>query len=139
MDSETARVEHLKLIQAIVARLGRNSFAIKSTAVAASAALVAFIASVGSPFAALGGLAILFLWILDARFLQQERSFRRLYNSVRKGPPREPGSDDYFAMKESLPDGRCDSILKVTVSQSLSLFYVPLVVLVGGSSGFAWW
>ena len=61
MDAEEARVEHLKLIQAVVNRLGRNSFAIKSAAAAASAVLVAFTASANSPLAAVGGFAILSL------------------------------------------------------------------------------
>lgn len=33
MDPEAARIEHLKLIQEIIARMGRNSFAIKAGAV----------------------------------------------------------------------------------------------------------
>ena len=103
MNAEAARIEHLKLIQAVVARLGRNSFAIKSTAAAVSAALVAFTASVGSPFAALGGFAVLSLWLLDARFLRQERAFRRLFDSIRTGLPKEHGAD-----KRKNGNGLCD-------------------------------
>ena len=40
MDPQTARIEHLKLIQAVISRLARNSFAIKSLAVAASAGII---------------------------------------------------------------------------------------------------
>ena len=57
MDPQTARIEHLKLIQAVIARLARNSFAIKSLAVAASAALIAFTASTETPLASVGGAA----------------------------------------------------------------------------------
>ena len=88
MDTETARVEHLKLVQGIVNRIGRNSFAIKSAAATAVAVLVAFTASTDSPVAALAGLAVLPLWLLDARFLKQERDFRRVYDNIRRGPPR---------------------------------------------------
>ena len=137
MNAEAARIEHMKLIQAVVARLGRNSFAIKSTAAAVSAALVAFTASVGSPFAALGGFAVLSLWLLDARFLRQERAFRRLFNSIRTGPPKEPGADNYFTMDVSTSAGRSDSFLSVAVSLSLSLYYIPLLILVGVSAGVA--
>ena len=137
MDAEEARVEHLKLIQAVVNRLGRNSFAIKSAAAAASAVLVAFTASANSPLAAVGGFAILSLWLLDARFLRQERGFRRLYDSVRKGAPAEPSSDDYFTM-ELAPDARqSDGLLGVAVNLSLSLFYVPLLMLIGVSAWIA--
>ena len=137
MNAEAARIEHLKLIQAIVARLGRNSFVIKSTAAAASAALVAFTASVGSPFAALGGFTVVSLWLLDARFLRQERAFRRLFDSIRTGPPKEPGADDYFTMDVSTSAVRLDSLLSVAASLSLSLFYIPLLILVGISAGIA--
>lgn len=137
MDTEAARVEHLRLIQAVVDRLGRNSFAIKSTAAAASAALVAFTASVGSPLVALGGFAVLSLWLLDARFLRQERDFRRLYDSVRRGAPAGPGSSNYFTM-ELAPDVRQpDGLLGVASNLSLSLFYVPLLLLIGVSAWIA--
>ena len=137
MDPEAARIEHLKLIQAVVARLGRNSFAIKSTAAAVSAALVAFTASIGSPLAALGGFAILSLWLLDASFLRQERGFRRLYDSLRTGAPAKFGADDYFTMNVSTAAGRSDNLLRVAVSLSLCLFYVPMLMLVGVSAGIA--
>ncbi len=137
MNSEAARIEHLKLIQAVVARLGKNSFAIKSTAAAVSAALVAFTASVGSPLASLGGFAILSLWLLDAYFLWKERGFRRLYDSIRKGSPTESGSSDYFRMDVPVAVDRADGLLSVAVSLSLSLFYIPLLILVGVSAGIA--
>ena len=78
MSPEMARIEHLKLIQAIINRLGRNSFAIKS---AAAAALVALTASTSAPVAALARIAILPVWMLHAHFLAEERGFRRLYDS----------------------------------------------------------
>ena len=137
MDIEAARIEHLKLIQAIVARMGRNSFAIESAAAAIAAALVAFTASIGSPFAALGGFAVLSMWLLDARFLRQERAFRRLFDSIRTGLPKESGTDNYFTMDVSTSAGRSDSFLSVVVSLSLSLFYIPLLILVGVSAGAA--
>ena len=137
MDPEAARIEHLKLIQAVVARLGSNSFAIKSTAAAVSAALVAFTASIGSPLAALGGFAILSLWLLDASFLRQERGFRRLYDFVRTGESAKSGADDYFTMNVSTTAGRSDNLLRVAVSLSLCLFYVPMLMLVGVSAGIA--
>ena len=131
MNLETARVEHLKLIQAVVDRQGRNSFAVKSASAAAAAVLAAFVASTGSLVAALAGLAVLPLWVLDARFLAQERGFRRLYDSVRIGPPAEPGSDDYFDM--TVPPAGA-GIAKAAASPSVSLFHVSLLALVGASS-----
>ena len=134
MDAEAARVEHLKLIQAVVDRLGRSSFAVKSTAAAAAAALSAFTASAGSPPAALAGLAVPLLWLLDARFLEQERGFRRLYDSVRRGAPPPCGSDDYFTMDAPPARRRSDRLVGVAVSPSLCLFYTPLLALIVASA-----
>ena len=77
------------------------------------------------------------LWLLDARFLRQERVFRRLFDSIRTGPPKEPGADNYFTMDVSTSEGRSDSFLRVVVSLSLSLFYIPLLILVGVAAGIA--
>ena len=134
MSPETARIKHLKLIQAVINRLGRNSFAIKSAAAAASAVLVALTASTNSRVVALAGIAILLLWMLDARFLAEERCFRRLYDSVREGPAPEFGSDGYFNMEVFSKAQGSDDLIWVAVSPSLYLFYVPLLVLIGASS-----
>ena len=134
MDTETARVEHLKLVQGIVNRIGRNSFAIKSAAAAAVAVLVAFTASTDSPVAALAGLAVLPLWLLYARFLKQERDFRRVYDNIRRGPPSEFGADHYFAMDVSTEVERGESMWRVATSLSLSLFYAPLLMLIAVSA-----
>ena len=134
MDPETARIEHLKLVQGIVNRIGRNSFAIKSAAATAVAVLVAFTASTDSPVAALAGLAVLPLWLLDARFLKQERNFRRLYDTIRRGPPSECGADDYFTMDVGIEVERVESMWRVAAGLSLSLFYAPLLLLIAVSA-----
>ena len=131
MDPETARIEHLKLIQAVITRLARNSFAIKSTTAAASAALIAFLATTGSPLASIGGAAILPLWLLDASYLRQERRFRRLYDHIRSGCPPAFGNSQYFTMDASIAKGRPDNVFKVAASSSISWLYLPLLILVG--------
>ena len=134
MDPETARIEHLKLIQGIITRLARSSFAIKSTAAAASAALIAFVASTDAPLASLGGVAVLSLWILDAHFLRQERRFRRVYDFVRNGEPAGFGTGHYFTMDVPVAPDRSDGLLGVAASASLSLTYAPLLALIGLSA-----
>ena len=134
MSPEIARIEHLKLIQAVVDRLGRNSFAIKSAAAAVAAGLVALTTSTSTPVVALAGIAILPLWILDARFLVEERGFRRLYDSLREGAPPKFGSDGYFSMEVVSTAKGSDGPIRVAASPSLHLFYVPLLALIGVSS-----
>lgn len=127
MNSETAFVDHLKLIQEVVDRQGRNSFAIKSS----SAVLAVFVASSNSPAAALAGLAVVPLWALDAGFLTQERGFRRFYDSVRQGPPADPGSFGYF--DTTVPPGAAGTG-KTAATLSVSLFHVSLLALIGAAS-----
>lgn len=133
MNSEAARVEHLKLIQGVVNRLSRNSFAVKSVATAATAALVAFTTGTESPVAALAGITILPIWALDALFLDRERGFRRLYDSVRRCAPVEHGQIAYFTM-EVPPAGHRHCLLKAAASASLALFYASLLAMVGISA-----
>ena len=139
MDQETARIEHLKLIQAVITRLARNSFAIKSTTAAASAALIAFLATTGTPLASIGGAAILPLWLLDASYLAQERRFRRLYDHIRSGCPPAFGTSQYFTMDASIAKELPDNIFKVAASRSISWLYLPLLILIGLSGIITAW
>ena len=106
----------------------------KSLAVAASAALIAFTSATGTPSASVGGAAILPLWWLDASYLRRERLFRGLYDYIREGPPAEFGACHYFSMDVSVAEQRKEGMLKVVVSRSILLVYLPLLVLIGLSS-----
>ena len=130
MYSETARVEHLKLIQAGITRLAGNSFAVKSTATAASAALIAFVVSASSPFAAIGAFAILSLCLLDAYYFPEERSFRRLYDFIRKEEAAELGSDRYFTMDVSVASAESENLIEASIRKSLLLLYIPFLALI---------
>ena len=118
------------MIQAVVDRLGRNSFAIKSIAAASSAALVAFTVNSDSPGSALAGFVVFPLWLLDAFFLERERGFRRLYDAVRQGLPSELRDGGYFTMEVPSALGRPGDLIKATASLSLSLYYPPLLLLI---------
>ena len=134
MDRETARIEHLKLIQAVIARLARHSFAVKSLAVAAAAALITFTAATETPLAVIGGAALLPIWWLDATYLRQEGRFRGLYDYVRAEPAAELGAPHYFSMDVSIAGKRDEGIPQVAVRPSNLLVYLPLLVLIGLSS-----
>ena len=85
--------------------------------------------------AALAGIAVFPLWVLDAFFLERERGFRRLYDSVRRSSPPEHGHDDYFTM-EVPAAGLGHGLLRSASSASLSLFYAGLIMLTGVSALF---
>lgn len=86
MDEDRRR--HLEMIQAVIARMASNSFALKGWSVAAATALLAFAA--GTRHAWVAGVAllpVLAFWALDGYYLALEQRFRRLYCAVAGLPP----------------------------------------------------
>ncbi len=87
MGNKAQVVKHLEMIQAIINRLGHDSFLVKSWSMTL---LVAGIVLVSRNELQSGYIALAFLipvtgfWILDGYFLWQERLFREIYNEVRK-------------------------------------------------------
>ena len=79
-------VEHLKIIQVVIDRLGRNSLWVKAWSLALIIAAMALIAKhdVQNPYFVLAlVLPVLGFWILDGYFLWQERLFRKVYDDIR--------------------------------------------------------
>ena len=79
-------VVHLKMIQAVIDRLGRNSLWVKtwSLSLIITATILIAIHYVHRPYFSL--VLIPFVagfWILDGYFLWQERLFRKVYDEVR--------------------------------------------------------
>ena len=136
MEQETARVEHLKLIQAIIGRMARNSFAIKSFAVAVSTALIAFTATTGEWSAITGYIVVLPLWALDGYFLMHERRFRRLYDETRLGEPSIPGSETYFTMNSRGEGHWWVELPSAAVAWSQVIFYTAVLLTGVAGVGF---
>ena len=81
-----AKIAHLQMIQAVITRMGSNSFLLKGWSVTLVAGLFALAASGGKwSYAMLGLLPSLSFWWLDAYYLRQERLFRKLHDAVRRG------------------------------------------------------
>ena len=81
------RIEHLKLIQAIITRLSNYGYGLKGWGATLSAAVLALAAGQQAPaIAVLAGIPVVVLWGLDAWFLCEERRFRALYDWVRQQP-----------------------------------------------------
>ena len=79
-------VKHLEMTQAIINRLGSNSFLLKGWSMTIIVAATVFITRLDtqSPLIVLALiLPTLGFWILDGYFLWQERLFREIYNEVR--------------------------------------------------------
>lgn len=80
---EAERLEHLRMIQAIIGRMGQNSFLLKGWSVTLTVGILAA-ATAGREvgFALLALLPALVFWGLDAFYLRQERLFRALHDDV---------------------------------------------------------
>lgn len=80
---------HLKMIEDVISRMGSNSFLIKGWSITAIGGLIIlYVAKIQHPWSynllwiALG--ICLMFWINDAYYLQKERQYRQLYESVRQ-------------------------------------------------------
>lgn len=78
-------VKHLEMIQAIIERMGNNSFVIKGWSFTSIGALFAFWFSNTSMWyiLLLNFCVTILFWYHDAYYLSLERQFRRLYDEVR--------------------------------------------------------
>ena len=118
-----AKIAHLGFIQAIITRMGLNSFLLKGWSVTLIAAIFALAAKEADRrFVLLAFFPIAVFWLLDAFFLHQEKRFRRLYELVARG---EVGSDQ-FALNANGLRG-VPGIVSVFFSKTLLLFYGSLV------------
>jgi hypothetical protein len=79
-----ARLKHLEMIQAVIARLGNDSFLVKGWAVTVSGVFLGLAVSASKPGLALVSLApTLLFWVLDSYYLRSERLFRAFYERAR--------------------------------------------------------
>ncbi len=81
-----SRIAHLKMIQAVIARLAQNSFILKGWSVTLATGLLAVALKDKDIYAILAFFPTLVLWGLDAYYLMQERLFRQLHDSVARQP-----------------------------------------------------
>jgi hypothetical protein len=87
-----ANVERLQMIQALVERMARNSFALKGFAVSVVGALLALGSKQGDRMVVVIALyVVVSLAGLDAYYLALERAYRRLYNEAVVEPDSEWG------------------------------------------------
>lgn len=98
---DQSRIKHLELIQAVISRLGNDSFLVKGWAVTVTGALIGFAVDRSKPGLALVGFVpVLAFWIMDTYYLRSERLFRVLYEAVRSGD----GRVEAFQMNATAPE-----------------------------------
>lgn len=128
MDDKTEKqIAHLAMIQAIIARMASNSFALKTLSVTLVAGIVALVGAVQKPsvlyvLAAL--LPVLVFWWLDASYLRLERLYRKLYDDVRQGAELEP-----FDMRVDRYERDVQSVARISLSWSVNAIYSTLLAV----------
>ena len=78
------KLKHLEMLQAVIVRMGNNSFLLKGWSVTLVSALFAIaLQDKVKVFVALAYFPAFIFWALDGFYLWQERLFRVLYDHVR--------------------------------------------------------
>ena len=127
MDGTEKVVRHLEMTQAVINRLGSNSFLLKGWSMTIIVTAMVLIArhDIQHPCLILSLIIpILGFWILDGYFLWQERLFRKIYDEVRCQ------SDTNFKMDvmKHKNKPKC-SWVSAMFSVTLVIFYSSEVVL----------
>lgn len=118
--------KHLEFIQNIISRMAGNLFFLRGWTITLIGALLALFSKNNSPFYVLYFLIVLILvfWILDGYFLSQERSYRDLYNHVRKLKEEEI---DFSMDISEYQKFKKNTLIYSMFSLTLLIFYLPLV------------
>jgi hypothetical protein len=126
---DQVRIAHMQMIQGVITRMAGNSFALKTLAVALTTGVVALLGAVQKPsffYISAGVLPIAIFWWLDARYLQLERLYRRLYDDVRLGT-----MTDNFGMDTRPYRDQEASVHSIAWTWSVAGIYVALLTVLG--------
>jgi hypothetical protein len=130
MDDKVAndnKIKHLEFLQLTITRMGVNSFLLKGWTVTLVAALFAFSAKDAKNYdlTIISGLSTAVFWLLDSYFLQQERLFRNLYDTVRIMRAEEIN----FSMSTRNQHDETTKYFNCLTSKTLTAFYLTLLAL----------
>jgi hypothetical protein len=122
------KLKHLELIQGVITRMGGNLFTLRGWMITLVVGLaVAFLEVGRNELQIILVLVVLIFWIHDAYFLSLERSYRSLYDKVRK--LKEDDVDFSMDISE-FNDLRKTSIWYCMLSNTLAYFYIPTLILI---------
>jgi len=129
MSEEEKMLAHLQMIQAVIERMGRNSFHVKTWSAALATGWLALVPRGDTPAGYPGWLVLLpflLLAALDGYYLWQERLFRRLYDEVRQSETSD------FAMDTSRGsvEVRCWNALFSRTVLAYHLAIIAILILV---------
>ena len=122
------KIAHLGFIQGIITRMGGNLFTLRGWMITLVVALsVAFLEVGRNELQIILVLVVLIFWVHDAYFLSLERSYRCLYNKVRK---LDEEAVDFSMDVSEFSNLRTTSVWYCMLSKTLAFFYVPTLLLI---------
>ena len=127
MDGTEKVVKHLEMTQAVINRLGSNSFLLKGWSMTIIVTAMVLIArhDIQNPCLILSLIVPIFgFWILDGYFLSKERLFREIYDDIR----RQSDTDFKMDVMKHKNTPKCSRV-SAMFSVTLVIFYLAEVGL----------
>lgn len=123
-----AKMKHLEMIQNVITRMASNSFLLKGWTVTLVVGLLAFgnIKEMDIDFMFLALIPILFFWVLDAFYLNEERKYIKLYEHVTQ---LDNEKIDFLLNARQHEEGT-GGIVSAFFSRTISVFYCPTLIIV---------
>ena len=125
------KIRYLEMIQGVINRMAKNSFALKGWAVTLVAGIFALASKDADKlFCLIAYAPILVFWGLDSYYLLQERLYRTLYNKVRVMSEEQID----FDMNTRLPEFKTakNTWIVCVASKAEIFFYTPLALISTG-------
>jgi hypothetical protein len=131
--AEEQYIKHLQLVQQVVERLARNSFAVKGWSITLIGAILALTNKESTPdLVKIAALPAVMFWVLDAYFVHKERLFRALHEAigaVLRGDA-AAASVKLWSMSTKAFQKEHPGWLRVMFSESLLAFHGTMTVMV---------
>ena len=115
-------IEHLRMIQNIISRMGNNSFLLKGWAATLMVAIYGFVSGTNIKMIIVTIIPIIGFWILDAYFLVLERKYRVLYDNIRN-KEKTDFSMDITDLNVNIKNIKKYSLMYALFSKTLLVFY----------------
>jgi len=124
-----AKIEYLKMIQAVITRMSHYGFLLKGWGVTLLAAILALAAQSGKAELLLlvGIFPVLVFWSLDAFFLNAEHKYRALYKQAAQLTPTDIIDFNLVPTEEHVRSNK--SKLRLFFSQTLFVFWGTLLLV----------
>lgn len=120
------RIRHLEMLQGAISRMAGAAAAIKNLSLVIAAGALAFLATSKEPWIAFyAAMLMVAFWFLDARYLQQEKWFRDMFDQERRIDASEAAS---FVMTPSKEIREKTSIWYGIKSWSTWGLYGPVIL-----------